>query len=426
MTDQQKHNAKSMQDVQDAAKEKLENLQERAAQHAELSQRAREIQHEIEKEDESNAEKAFLEPNLLDEIAPETAMERPHMKGRLLNAFLCIFAFGMLIGYLFFAGEGEELAHALSNMQWSWLLLALLMVVGYWLLESVCMQIFSQDMFPGFKFKNTLKCTIIGQYFNCITPLSSGGQPFQAYYYNRFGMPLSKSLPMLLCRFVTYQITTSVFCAIVLILRLRYFMDDNPALMTLVIIGFVGGLGLLAMLLAIAFWRTGITKLVSVVFKLLAKLHIVKDPEEKIAHAESTIDDCYREMHYLFKRPKLFAKSIGVTLVQLLEYFAISYVIMRGLGCDGDILTVISCQAFVYMISSFVPTPGAMGAAETSYALFFGTIYPGASFVALSTFIWRFLTFYFPIVVGMILTLAVNREEAVRVAEHERAQAATE
>ncbi len=54
------------------------------------------------------------------------------------------------------------------------------------------MQIFSRDMFPKFRFRDTFLCTIIGQYFNCITPLSSGGQPFQAYYYNRFGMPLSK------------------------------------------------------------------------------------------------------------------------------------------------------------------------------------------------------------------------------------------
>lgn len=372
---------------------------------------------------DEKAEKAFLEPNLLDEIAPETAMERPHVKGRLLNAFLCIFAFGMLIGYLVFAGEGEDLANALSSMQWSWLALAVVMVVIYWLLESTCMQIFSRDMFPKFKFKNTFICTVIGQYFNCITPLSSGGQPFQAYYYNRFGMPLSKSLPMLLCRFVTYQITTSAFCALVLILRLSYFVEDNPALTTLVVIGFVGGLGLLTALLAIAFWRSGILKLVSVVYKLLAKLHIVKDPDEKIANTTKTVDDCYTEMHYLFKRPKLFAQSIAVTLVQLFEYFAISYVIMCGLGCDGDFLTVISCQAFVYMISSFVPTPGAMGAAETSYALFFGTIYPSASFVALSTFIWRFLTFYFPIVAGMLITLAVNRSSAIKSTERENRMA---
>ena len=182
-------------------------------------------------------------------------------------------------------------------------------------------------------------------------------------------------------------------------------------------IGFIGGLGLLLMLLAIAFWRNGIVKLMTWAFKLAGKMHIVKDPEKRIVDTTKTIDDAYNEMRYMMKKPRLFARSIAVTFVQLLEFFAISYVIMRGLGCDGDFLTVISCQAFVYMISSFVPTPGAMGAAETSYALFFSTIYPSASFVALSTFIWRFLTFYFPIVTGMLVTLAVNRGDAVRAQE---------
>ena len=272
-------------------------------------------------------------------------------------------------------------------------------------------------MFPKFRFRDTFLCTIIGQYFNCITPLSSGGQPFQAYYYNRFGMPLSKSMPMLVSRFVTYQIATSAFCALVLLFRLHYFVEENPALTTLVVIGFIGGLGLLLMLLAIAFWRNGIVKLMTWAFKLAGKMHIVKDPEKRIVDTTKTIDDAYNEMRYMMKKPRLFARSIAVTFVQLLEFFAISYVIMRGLGCDGDFLTVISCQAFVYMISSFVPTPGAMGAAETSYALFFSTIYPSASFVALSTFIWRFLTFYFPIVTGMLVTLAVNRGDAVRAQE---------
>lgn len=357
----------------------------------------------------SVAESMLLEPNLLDKIEPETKMERPHLKGRLLNIVLCVFAFGMLIGYLVFAGEGEDLANAMSKMEWHWLALSVLMVVLYWVLESCCMQVFSRDMFPGFPFKKTFLTTIIGQYFNCITPLSSGGQPFQAYYYNRFGMPLSKSMPMLVCRFVTYQIATTTFCAVVLILRIGFFFEDYPQLMVLVVIGFVGGLGLLACLLAIAFWRSGIVKIVTFGFGLLGKLHIIKNPDERIADTVKTIDDSYTEMHFLFRKPKLFLESIGITFVQLFEYFSISYVIARGLGVgDADLLTVVACQAFVYMISSFVPTPGAMGAAEGSYAAFLGMIYPTAAAVALSTFIWRFLTFYLPIVTGMITTLVVN------------------
>ena len=90
-------------------------------------------------------------------------------------------------------------------------------------------------------------------------------------------------------------------------------------------------------------------------------------------------------------------------------YFSISYVIYLAFGLNGtDYITIISCQAFVLMISAFVPLPGAMGAAEGSYVLFFKGIFGG--FVHLSTVIWRFLTFYLAIIAGMSVSLFVNRK----------------
>lgn len=357
-----------------------------------------------------------------EEIGPD---EEPHMKGKVLNAVLCVLAFGILCAYLFLAGEANDLVYAVENIRWTWLALALVMVVLYWVLESACVQVFSNKIFPGFSFWKMNIVTVIGQYFNCVTPLSSGGQPFQAYYYHRFGMPYSKSAPMLLCRFISYQLVTTTYCAVVLVLRFTYFSTDYPALMALVIIGFIGGLGLMTGLLLLAFWKTGTIKAAKFFLKIGSKLHIVKDYEDMQKRAVALITSMYREARFLINQPKMLAKSAGITFIQLTEYFLISYVIYRGFGFnEADPLTIISCQAFVYMISSFVPTPGAMGAAEGSYALFFSSIYPSASFVALSTFIWRLLTFYFPIVVGMLATILVNHGKDVKnahdrhVAEH--------
>ena len=359
-----------------------------------------------------NPDDAGLNLDLEEAIEGEDALidkGTAHTMGRTINLVLCAIAFVVLFGYLFIAGEGEDTLNAIARFNWVFLFLTLIGVIIYWLLEAVCMQLICDKLFTGFSFGKTFLVTIIGQYFNCITPLSSGGQPMQAYYYQRFGLPLDKAMPMLLCRFIAYQMTVIVYAVIVLVLRFTYFTQDLRAIMYLVVIGFFGGFVLIAMLLALAFARGPIMKATMWSINLLGRIGVLKQPDRTRANATKSLEDAYHGIRYLLKEPVLLAKVAGVTFVQLTVFFSLSFLIFWGFGMpEGDYLTVLSCQAFIYLIASFVPLPGAMGATEACYVTFFNYVYGNASVVALSTFVWRALTFYLPIVLGMILTLLVN------------------
>ncbi len=336
-----------------------------------------------------------------------------HSLGRKVNIALCAIAFIVMFGYLFIAGEGEQTLNAFASFNYAFLLLVLVGIVIYWLLEATCMQLICNELFRGFSFFKTFLVTVIGQYFNCITPLSSGGQPMQAYYYQRFGLPVEHAMPMLLCRFIVYQLTMTIYAIIVLILRFTYFTEDLRAIMYLVAIGFLGGFVLMAMLLALAFAKNGVIRIVTWVINLIGRVGILKDPTSTLKAATASLEESYTGMQFLLKRPSLLVKVSLVTFIQLTVYFSLSWVIFAGFGMEAnDYFTVVSCQAFVYLIASFVPLPGAIGASEASYITFFNYVYGNASIVALSTFIWRFFTFYLPIVTGMILTLMVNNENS--------------
>lgn len=346
-----------------------------------------------------------------DEVIPDKGTA--HSLGRKLNIVLCAVAFLVMFGYLFIAGEGEQTINAFTSFNYAFLLIALVGIVIYWLLEALSMQLICNDLFKGFSFFKTFIVTVIGQYFNCITPLSSGGQPMQAYYYTRFGLPVEHAMPMLLCRFIAYQFTMIVYAIIVLALRFNYFMRDLRPIMYLVAIGFVGGFVLIAMLLALAFAKNGIIRIVTWAINLLGRIGILKDPKHTLYEATKSLEESYVGMRYLLKRPGLLVKVCLVTFVQLTVYFSLSWVIFAGFGLEAnDYFTVVSCQAFVYLIASFVPLPGAIGASEASYITFFNYVYGDPAIVALSTFIWRFFTFYLPIVLGMVLTLMVNNENS--------------
>lgn len=336
-----------------------------------------------------------------------------HSLGRKLNIALCAVAFLVLFGYLFIAGEGGDMLRALTTFNWLFLIIAFAAIVVYWVLESTCMQLICNSMFKGFSFIKTNIVTVIGQYFNCITPLSSGGQPMQAYYYARFGLPAHYSLPMLLCRFIVYQLTMTVYAIIVLVLRFNYFTDDLRPIMYLVAIGFAGGFLLIAMLFALAFAKNSVIKATRWAIQLAGRIGVLKKPEETLVSATTSLEESYEGIRFLLKEPALLIKVSLVTFVQLTVYFSMSWLIFAGFGLESnDYFTVVSCQAFIYLIASFVPLPGAVGAAEGSYIVFFNYVYSDPSIVALSTFIWRFFTFYLPIVLGMVLTLMVNNENS--------------
>ena len=346
-----------------------------------------------------------------DEVIPDKGTA--HTFGRKVNIALCAIAFIVMFGYLFIAGEGEQTLNAFTSFNYAFLLITLVGIIVYWLLESACMQLICNEMFRGFSFVKTVIVTVIGQYFNCITPLSSGGQPMQAYYYARFGLPLKHAMPMLLCRFIVYQLTMTVYAIIVLILRFNYFMQDLRPIMYLVAIGFFGGFVLIAMLFSLAFAKDAIIRATRWAIKLLGRIGVLKTPEKTLENATKSLEESYEGIRFLLKRPPVLIKVSLVTFVQLTVYFSISWVIFAGFGLEAnDYFTVVSCQAFVYLIASFVPLPGAIGASEASYITFFNYVYGDPSIVALSTFIWRAFTFYLPIVLGMVLTIMVNNENS--------------
>ncbi len=322
----------------------------------------------------------------------------------------CGLAFLMLLASLFLLGEREALIQAFGSIRFSYVLLALGLMVIYWLCEAYAIQVITDKVCPGQRYRNTFKTTLIGQYYNCVTPLASGGQPMQAFYMSKYGVPASASISILMSRLILYHIAETLYCLVVLLLRFTYFTQERGGLMALALVGFGVCSAFIVFLILASFCKGWTMRVVRRFVYFFGKLHLVKNPEKTCASVDESLNAAFNNMKFIVKEPVMILKVILLTAGQLTAYFSISYVIYRGFGLSGtDFLTVISCQAFVYMISAFMPTPGAMGAAEGSYIGYFSTIYGDATTAGVSSFIWRFLTFYVPIIVGILLSLYLGR-----------------
>lgn len=347
----------------------------------------------------------------------ERSMEEKKKKkksGSKVNLIICLIAFVVMIVYLLFVDKLDNILNAISNINPIFIVICVLFMVGYWFCESATVHTILKALHPAAKFRDTFTNTIIGQYFNCITPCASGGQPMQAYYFVKFGVPLGSGLSALLSRFIVYQFVLTVYSIFTLVIGVGQFGEDlsNKGLMPFVLIGFVVNTAVIVFLLGIAFWKTGTLKLANAIITLLAKMHIVKKPLKQRVYFTREVNKFHRNFNFLKKNVKVILISCFFTFIQLTLFLSISFVLYKGFGLSGtSLLQIISYQAFVLMISSFIPLPGAIGAAELGYSGFFKDIL--GEYTGVATMLWRIFTFYLPIIVGMVFTMTLKKKKGI-------------
>jgi hypothetical protein len=83
------------------------------------------------------------------------------------------------------------------------------------------------------------------------------------------------------------------------------------------------------------------------------------------------------------------------------RYGAISALIL-GLGYPVDPVLFFLLQWVVFSTMTMIPTPGAIGGAEISFALIYNGLIPPA-IIPIATSAWRFLTFYLPVGLGSLI-----------------------
>lgn len=341
-------------------------------------------------------------------------------KSQRINLIICAVAFVVMIVVMLFVDKPENLLNAFLAVNPVYFVAAVALILLYWFFEGAGLHAVMKAVHKKQKFKNSMSVSMIGQYFNCITPFASGGQPIQAYYLVKFGAPLSSALTALLSKFIAYQFVLTLYCTVLLIIRGGAI--NNTAMVVLVMIGFAVNAAVIVGLLTLAFFQKAAKKVSHFFVKLLGKIHVIKDVDAKIEYIDKEMELYIENFKFIKSRPWLVIRLFLLSALQLTCYFSITYVIYLGFGLSGaDFFTVIAYQAFILLITSFVPIPGALGASEGSYALFFMSIF-STTYLTLSTFVWRFLTFYLAIIIGMTVTLVVNRSSKKNETPIENAQ----
>lgn len=310
-----------------------------------------------------------------------------------------IFAFSFLF-YTIFQIDLNRLIIILKELNYFWLTLALFSILVYWFSEAKILQIITYSLAGSYSLSNALKVTMIGQFFNIITPFASGGQPAQLYTLNKQNLNSGSAASILMIKFIVYQVVLIIYSLFLIIFKSSFFQIRTKNFFYLIFIGFAVNMSVILALYIFSEHRKTKEYILIGGLKLLNKIKLIKDYtywEEKI---NEQIELFHQDLELLKKRKKMLFKISIFTLNQLSFFFLIPYFVYRSFNLSGvNLLTIIAAAAFVIMITSFVPVPGASGGAEISFYYFFALFFLKEQLL-IAIFIWRFISYYLALIIG--------------------------
>ncbi len=308
----------------------------------------------------------------------------------------------IVVMYFVLRNDFDEIIAALSNMNYLWLFIAILSYFGYIVFKSLVLHMIVTEEGGKYTFIRSLKHNLITQFFNGVTPFSTGGQPMEIYMLKKSGVNYSKGTNMIFQNFIFYQIAL-VLVGLIAVICNYYFniLQSNDLLNSLILIGFLINTFIAILFLFIMFNKKTTTFLIKKTIYLVnrfLKKNIVED------RWNNRIEEFHETADVLRKNKTLFIRGILVSIVSLLCLYIIPLFLLFAFGDYNsfNMLDAIVASAYVMIIGAFVPIPGGSGGIEYGFIEFFKYFVTGGVLSAL-LLVWRFITYYLPMIIGGIV-----------------------
>lgn len=250
------------------------------------------------------------------------------------------------------------------------------------------------------------KVVALGRYYDCITPMSTGGQPFQILYLKNNSIKSEVATAIPLVKYFLWQIAWLIICSCLLIFNVKDYIGNGYVVQIFAWVSLVLNFGLLSVVIMLSISKKTGPSIVIGVLKLISKMHLIKDYRKAFKKVFKFVRGYQKSFKLLIKHfgqvfYHVVLNGITILLNSSLAYFVyISFNIDGGFGFWEILTNVIVCELAIGLF----PLPGASGAAEISFAALFAKYFSNKTLVWGMLF-WRIFTYFAYIVQGLVVLI---------------------
>lgn len=249
-----------------------------------------------------------------------------------------------------------------------------------------------------------MNATILCKYYDNITPLGSGGQPFEVFYLRKKGIPVgvASGIPI-----VSYALDRIAYVIVAFIALIAYgFGETSIVIIILCVLGLVVN----AFIPFAIFFFTVMPKVGSAIANMVAKiakaLHLTKDAEAFKHKLTDNIIEYSECLKFFMKKSKMcMFWGFVLSIMYFVALYSIPFFIVRMSGNAGaDWFELLTLCVICYTSVTLLPTPGNSGGAELSFRSVFASFLSGGV-LFWGMLAWRLVSYYLSIMVGLVLII---------------------
>ena len=291
---------------------------------------------------------------------------------------------------------------------------AFLCWVFFVLFEALVMHCFLHFQHIPIPFGISVNVTLIGLFYSNITPGATGGQPMQVYALRKRGISGGYASSGLAVKFFCYQTALILLSGILWFCNRRFVSGYFWEARWFVYLGFfLNGLTVVGVIL-IGINRNIVRGIVASLLYLGKKLHLIRDYTAAASRVDAALDDFHSSIYLIARHPLQLLLLLFLSGCELIALMSVIYFVALALGitsCSyGELVTL---QFLLQIGASFTPLPGASGAQEGGFYLFFQSIFPADKLLG-ALLIWRFFTYYLSTLLSLCFGVVTDSVQTIR------------
>ncbi len=347
---------------------------------------------------------------------------------KVMSLLLVVLSIVVVLWIAFSNNDLENAWDALGKMNPIWTFGIFCCWFIYMFADAFCYWVFFRSEGYRISLGRCVTAGLIGFYYSNITPTSAGGQPMLVNSLRKAGIPVGYGTTAATIRFICNQFAVT-FLSLVFWMANRDFVNAQLGdSVWFIRIGWIINFSGIPLVLLAAFRRSLIQRIALFFIDLLVKIHLIKNREAAVASVTNVLDTYHAGMKELLHRPgRILIQALGAAC-GIMGLIGSIYFVYHAFGYSATPwYHLITLSFALYISACYTPLPGASGAQEGGFLLYFRNIFPG-EIIGLALLVWRFFTYYMFLLVGMFIVvlerIIVNREEKKRRAEAQKAEAA--